>query len=94
VTNHLAGLKAMITQRGGLCAWNRSSTARCLLSLFAYHDVLSSVSYGTRPRLDHSAEITSIENATDLESIAKNCKSLHALENATNSQGEVISSGV
>jgi hypothetical protein len=71
VANHLVGLKAMITQKGGLCAWNRCSTARCLLSLFAYHDVLSSVSYGTRPLLDHSAEITSVENATGLESIAK-----------------------
>jgi hypothetical protein len=72
VANHLIGAKAMIAQRrGGLAAWNTSSSARFLLSLFAYHDILSSVSRGSRPFLDHGAEFDAIEGVTSMQSIAK-----------------------
>jgi hypothetical protein len=72
VANHLVGAKAMVAQRrGGLAAWNTSSSARFLISLFAYHDILSSVSRGSRPFLDHGAEFDAVEGATSMQSIAK-----------------------
>jgi hypothetical protein len=71
VANHLIGAKAMVAQRrGGLAAWSTSSSARFLLSLFAYHDILSSVSRGSRPFLDHGAEFNAIEGVTSMQSIA------------------------
>jgi hypothetical protein len=69
VANHLAGAKAMITGHGG-DSWLESASARFLVSLFAYHDILSSVSRGSRPLLDHEASFTAIEGEQELESIA------------------------
>ncbi|PVI01885.1 hypothetical protein DM02DRAFT_654030 [Periconia macrospinosa] len=71
VANHLAGAKAMIAKRGGLAAWRTSSTAQFLLDLFAYHDILSSVSRGSRPLVDHSEGFTAIEGAVDMQGIAE-----------------------
>ncbi|KAF2184599.1 hypothetical protein K469DRAFT_688606 [Zopfia rhizophila CBS 207.26] len=71
VANHLIGAKAMVVRRGGLAAWSTSSSERFLLSLFAYHDILSSVSRGSRPFLDHGTEFTAIEGAPSMQSIAK-----------------------
>jgi hypothetical protein len=70
VANHLLGAKAMISRRGGVEGWSNSSSARFLLSLFAYHDILSSISRGNRPLFDHAAEFTAVEGAEDMESIA------------------------
>jgi hypothetical protein len=51
--NHLLGAKWIITQRGGPSACSESRS-RFLLSLFTYHDVLSSISKGEKPMLDHN----------------------------------------
>jgi hypothetical protein len=69
VANHLTGAKAMIARRGGE-DWLASSSARFLMSLFAYHDILSSVSRGSEPLLEHDTDFTAIEGEEDLESIA------------------------
>ncbi|CAI6294145.1 unnamed protein product [Periconia digitata] len=71
VANHLIGAKAMISKRGGLAAWRSSPTAQFLLDLFAYHDILSSVSRGERPLIEHSEEFTAIEGVVDMHGIAK-----------------------
>jgi hypothetical protein len=71
VANHLLGAKAMIARRGGVDGWSNSSSARFLLSLFAYHDILSSISRGHRPLFDHASDFTAVESADDMESIAK-----------------------
>lgn len=70
VVNHLMGAKAMITKRG-VEEWLHSSSARFLLSLFAYHDILSSISRGHRPLFDHEADFTAVEGAEDMRSIAE-----------------------
>ncbi|KAF9691467.1 hypothetical protein EKO04_010897 [Ascochyta lentis] len=70
VVNHLMGAKAMITRRG-VDEWLDSSTARFLLSLFAYHDILSSISRGHRPLFDHEADFKAVEGAEDMQSIAE-----------------------
>jgi hypothetical protein len=69
VANHLNGAKAMIT-RHGESSWLVSSSARFLMSLFAYHDILSSVSRGSQPLLNHEADFVAIEGEKKLESIA------------------------
>jgi hypothetical protein len=51
--NHLLGAKWIITKRGGPSACSESRS-RFLLSLFTYHDVLSSISKGEKPMLDHN----------------------------------------
>lgn len=71
VANHLIGAKAMVARGGGLAAWRSSSSARFLLSLFAYHDILSSVSRGSGPLVEHGDEFTAVEGATSMQSIAK-----------------------
>lgn len=71
VANHLIGAKAMIARRGGLAAWKTTSSERFLLSLFAYHDILSSVSRSSRPLIDHGSEFTTIEGIPSMEGIAK-----------------------
>jgi hypothetical protein len=71
VANHLLGAKAMIARRGGAEGWSNSSSARFLLSLFAYHDILSSISRGHRPLFDHTSDFTAVEGAEEMESIAK-----------------------
>ncbi|KAJ4986556.1 fungal Zn binuclear cluster domain containing protein [Stagonosporopsis vannaccii] len=67
VVNHLMGAKAMISQRDD---WMSSSSARFLLSLFAYHDILSSISRGQRPLFDHNAGFQAVEGTEDMRSIA------------------------
>ncbi|KNG46089.1 fungal zn binuclear cluster domain-containing protein [Stemphylium lycopersici] len=69
VANHLTGAKAMIAHSRGE-NWLASSTSRFLMSLFAYHDILSSVSRGSQPLLDHQTNFTTIEGEHGLESIA------------------------
>ena len=69
VANHLMGAKAMVAwhrEEG----WAASSSARFLMSLFAYHDILSSVSRGARPLVDHTPDFTALEGEKDMESIA------------------------
>lgn len=70
VVNHLMGAKAMITRRE-VDDWLSSSSARFLLSLFAYHDILSSISRGHRPLFDHDADFRALEGAEDMRSIAE-----------------------
>ncbi|KAF1942312.1 hypothetical protein EJ02DRAFT_175823 [Clathrospora elynae] len=70
VANHLVGAKAMIARRGGDSWLASSSSARFLMSLFAYHDILSSVSRGSQPLVDHEANFTAIEGEPELKSIA------------------------
>jgi len=75
VANHLTGAKAMIARRSssrtGGENWLSSSSARFLTSLFAYHDILSSVSRGSQPLLDHTrAFFPAIEGEQNLKSIA------------------------
>jgi hypothetical protein len=70
VANHLTGAKAMITAHGG-SGWLASPSARFLMSLFAYHDILSSVSRGSQPLLDHRTDFVAIEGEQELEGIAK-----------------------
>lgn len=70
--NHLIGAKAIVAHRsGGLQAWNESPSARFLLSLFAYHDILSSVSRGSPPLLHHGAEFDAIEGVASMQKIAE-----------------------
>jgi hypothetical protein len=71
VANHLAGAKAMIMRRGSGKTWPDSSSTRFLLSLFAYHDILSSVSRGSRPLADHENIFTAVEGEPEMENIAK-----------------------
>jgi hypothetical protein len=71
VANHLAGAKAMIMRRGSGKTWPDSSSTRFLLSLFAYHDILSSVSRGSRPLADHENNFTAVEGEPEMENIAK-----------------------
>ncbi|KAI8933325.1 hypothetical protein NX059_009949 [Plenodomus lindquistii] len=69
IANHLMGAKAMLAQYGKKCQPN-SSRIRFLLSLFAYHDILSSISRGAPPLVDHASDFAAIEGEKDLESIA------------------------
>ena len=71
VANHLAGAKAMISRRGGLESRSTPSSTKFLLSLFAYHDILSSVSRGARPLADHDTNFAAVEGEPEMESIAK-----------------------
>jgi hypothetical protein len=71
IANHLAGAKAMITRRGGLQNPSTSPSTKFLLSLFAYHDILSSVSRGSHTLADHGTEFAAVEDEPDMESIAK-----------------------
>jgi hypothetical protein len=69
VANHLTGAKAMIAGQSEEKQLASSST-RFLMSLFAYHDILSSVSRGSQPLLDHQTVFTAVEGEQDLKSIA------------------------
>jgi hypothetical protein len=71
VANHLAGAKAIITQRGSSDQWSTPSSTKFLLSLFAYHDILSSVSRGARPLANHDTDFAAVEDEPEMESIAK-----------------------
>jgi hypothetical protein len=70
IANHLMGARAMISRRG-MNDWLNSSSARFLLSLFAYHDILSSVSRAHRPLFDHDADFEAVEGADDMRGIAE-----------------------
>ncbi|KAF2826612.1 hypothetical protein CC86DRAFT_349540 [Ophiobolus disseminans] len=63
--NHLAGAQAMIARRGGV---DESSSTRFLMSIFAYHDILSSVSRGAPPLAVHST--FSLEDEAEMRGIA------------------------
>jgi hypothetical protein len=71
IANHLAGAKAMIARRGR--SQNTASTAstKFLLSLFAYHDILSSVSRGSKPLAEHDTSFAALEDEPEMENIAK-----------------------
>lgn len=71
VANHLAGAKAMIASRGHVPGECLTASTKFLLSLFAYHDILSSVSRGSRPLANHEGGFTAVEDDTDMESIAR-----------------------
>ncbi|KAF2024129.1 hypothetical protein EK21DRAFT_79341 [Setomelanomma holmii] len=71
VANHLAGAKAMISRRAASTHSSSSSTSNFLLSLFAYHDILSSVSRGSRPLSDHDTNFAAVEGEADMQSIAQ-----------------------
>jgi hypothetical protein len=68
VANHLAGAKAMITRRD---THSESASTRFLLSLFAYHDILSSVSRGAPPLAEHDANFTAVEGEPAMRDIAR-----------------------
>jgi hypothetical protein len=68
VANHLAGAKAMITRRDTRF---ESPSTRFLLSLFAYHDILSSVSRGAQPLANHDANFTAVEGEPEMHDIAR-----------------------
>jgi hypothetical protein len=71
VANHLAGAKAMITRRGNSHSSSTLSSTKFLLSLFAYHDILSSVSRGSQPLAEHETEFTAVEDEPEMEGIAE-----------------------
>jgi hypothetical protein len=68
--NHLTGAKAMITRRRTRFGNSPSSSAEFLNSLYAYHDILSSVSRGSSPLDIHDAEFTAIEGSAKMKGIA------------------------
>ncbi|KAH7413948.1 fungal-specific transcription factor domain-containing protein [Phaeosphaeria sp. MPI-PUGE-AT-0046c] len=71
VANHLAGAKAMISRREHVPSECLTSSTKFLLSLFAYHDILSSVSRGSRPLADHESVFAAVEGDTEMQSIAQ-----------------------
>ncbi|KAF1995020.1 hypothetical protein P154DRAFT_526654 [Amniculicola lignicola CBS 123094] len=71
MANHLAGAKAMLSQRRGPGAWKTSSSARFLVSLFAYHDILSSVSRRSCPLNESTHDFTAVEDSESMQSIAE-----------------------
>lgn len=66
VANHLMGAKAMIAHWHESKTWLASSSAKFLLNLFAYHDILSSISRGSKPLADHSADFLAVEGDENL----------------------------
>lgn len=70
VANHLMGAKAMIAHFGK-GSQPTSSRIRFLMSLFAYHDILSSVSRGAPPLINHESDFAAVEGERDMQSIAK-----------------------
>jgi hypothetical protein len=71
VANHLAGAKAMLARRGKLHRSTSTASTKFLLSLFAYHDILSSVSRGAKPLAEHDTSFTALEDEPEMENIAK-----------------------
>lgn len=71
VANHLAGAQAMISRREYLPSESLTPSIKFLLSLFAYHDILSSVSRGSRPLANHEGDFAAVEGDTELQSIAR-----------------------
>ncbi|KAF1968676.1 hypothetical protein BU23DRAFT_540639 [Bimuria novae-zelandiae CBS 107.79] len=68
--NHLTGAKAMISRRRARTGSNRSSSEQFLTSLFAYHDILSSVSRGSPPLDTHESDFDAVESAPRMRSTA------------------------
>lgn len=68
--NHLTGAKAMIARRRSRLGGHISPSERFLNSLFAYHDILSSVSRGAPPLETHDSEFEAVEGAPSLSSVA------------------------
>ncbi|KAH8433336.1 Zn(II)2Cys6 transcription factor [Aspergillus melleus] len=63
VANHLQGASAMITQCfNGHARAPLTSTERFLLSVFCYHDILSSVSRGASPLWESTSEFSAVED--------------------------------
>lgn len=71
IANHLAGAKAMIARRGHLQNSASTGSTKFLLSLFAYHDILSSVSRGSKPLAEHDTSFAALEDEPEMENIAK-----------------------
>ncbi|KAF2448562.1 hypothetical protein P171DRAFT_214966 [Karstenula rhodostoma CBS 690.94] len=69
--NHLTGARAIIARRKARSSNSTSSSAQFLNSLYAYHDILSSVSRGSSPLDVHGAEFTAIEGSAKMSSIAE-----------------------
>lgn len=70
VANHLMGAKAMIAHRRESKTWLASSSAQFLLNLFAYHDILSAISRGSEPLVDHSTAFFAVEGDENLTNIS------------------------
>ena len=68
--NHLTGAKAMIARRRSRLGNGPSSSEQFLTSLFAYHDILSSVSRGSPPLDIHNADFDAIEGAPSMKGVA------------------------
>ncbi|KAF2009262.1 hypothetical protein BU24DRAFT_85992 [Aaosphaeria arxii CBS 175.79] len=72
VVNHLVGAKAMLSQkRGDIAIWSKSPSVRFLLSLFAYHDILSSVSRSSSPFINHGGDFDAVEGISSMKGIAR-----------------------
>lgn len=71
IANHLVGAKAMVSQRKHVSGGASTASTKFLLSLFAYHDILSSVSRGSRPLANHESRFTAVEDDTEMESVAQ-----------------------
>ncbi|KAF2651316.1 hypothetical protein K491DRAFT_99303 [Lophiostoma macrostomum CBS 122681] len=71
IANHLKGAQAMVARRAGVPECSASPTARFLLSLFAYHDILASVSRGSRSFMTHGQEFAAIEDVPTMQHIAQ-----------------------
>lgn len=68
--NHLTGAKAMIARRKAHLRGGTSPSEQFLMSLFAYHDILSSVSRGSPPLDVHNTEFDAIEGVPSMRGIA------------------------
>ncbi|KAJ5102223.1 hypothetical protein NUU61_004445 [Penicillium alfredii] len=68
--NHLLGAKAIITRGAAQAQRSMSSTRRFLLSLFAYHDILTSISRGAKPLMEYTPGTSAIEDAASLHRIS------------------------
>ncbi|KAJ5815142.1 hypothetical protein N7474_006919 [Penicillium riverlandense] len=68
--NHLLGAKAIIARGSESGSPSYSPTRRFLLSLFAYHDILSSISRRAKPFMEYAPDISTIEDAASLHRIS------------------------
>ncbi|KAI3555597.1 hypothetical protein CABS03_04125 [Colletotrichum abscissum] len=81
--DHLAGAKAVIMHSGGPANWNTSS-ARFLLSLCFYHDVMSSISRASKPLLS----MTNVAPLEGLHSLAKLTSVVSIVSTISKMQGQ------
>ncbi|CAL5874768.1 uncharacterized protein PFLUO_LOCUS9070 [Penicillium psychrofluorescens] len=68
--NHLLGAKAIISRGSESGSPSYSSTKRFLLSLFAYHDILSSISRRAKPFMEYAPDVSTMEDAASLHRIS------------------------